>query len=370
MLDYKINLQLFADDSGVGDINTAPAGDTSVPEGGENYGSDTSVNTGTESTNSEGGFAITVNPHTGAREIVPYNQGENNEQESAHSDDQEELDPGENNGTEEIPLQGPKPYTVEELTLAAQLGQIDETRIPPEYIPQYIAYKQSQMQAHQIQQQPQQEVEQKQTPQQQYEMLRQLAVQRTLQELGMTEEDVASLEYNEDEATRQRFNMALQANANKILFEVQQQQMQEQQVRSEQVAIINDIKSYVHEQMQSEPNWNAIDQMMKTRYQELPYKEAKVIAETIDNLQKGTIKREQLAILEQYYKDTREAFYAKQNNLSKNPQKRAEIKKPPVVENAGNGLSMEGDKGVDWSQMRNMSSKRERMDFLIKNFRR
>lgn len=354
MAEIKFDLQLFAEGDGEVDTNAeqadgASAAQTDAPEGDDRGANDTP---------SDDSIGIVVDPRTGKRIVQMIAQEEEQSPQEQKT---------ESSGGDPVPEQ----YTAQELIEAVQSGAVDEARIPNEFKLQYATYKQQLMQQ-QAQQQapPAKESPAPEQPQSDlkevYRQLSAAALKNTLAELGMTEEDYEALSYNDDPQVKSIFEVAYQANLQRLLAKSHEIYAQEQAQRNEKKAIYEEVNSFVQTARQTEHNFDAIDRLMLTRYKTMPYEKAEMIAKAIDSLKNGTITREQLPILETYYKETREAYYAQKNGVSTTPVKK-NATKPPVVESAGSGAEV--PEVFDFSKMRAMNRK-EREAYLGNFFKK
>lgn len=260
---------------------------------------------------------------------------------------------------------GEAAYSSEELLLAIQLNQVDERRIPEAYRSQYAAFKAS---SEDKAQSTQSDVSKNSdvAAAEFYTKVNGLARQMAMQELGITEDDIAAAEYADDKLLKDKvdnFNAAVDFNRNKIFADVQMQRAKSveeaERAKFEHDSIYNEIKNYTLQVQQSEPNFKAIDVLMETRYMNLPYEQAKTIEPVLMALKNHTIKREQLPILQKYYDDTRLEYYAKLNGAGRIP---TPVAKPPVLETPGTGSDMP-DVKADFSKLRNMN-RREKQAYL------
>ena len=373
MNDWVYDLQRFAE----GDAAQGAAEDTPQAPAGQSMQEDTATSAGTppavEETAADqlpvGGFAIQVDPVTGARTIVEI-KGE--EDEGTPPAD------GALQQTHDAPAE-PTAYNANELLAAMTTGMVDESRIPDDLRAPYVAIRQqqqiaaltaqqyAQQQAMQIQQMqvPQQDA-QVPTPQQEdlYRRIQNAAEEKALQDLGITREQLSDLSYAESEDGAKKadeFRVAVQMNVNAITREIDAYQMEIRQQQAEAQAFMQEFVPKMHQVQREEPNFNQIDLMMENFYQQLPYQEAVQVAAAVERYRNGTCTRADIPVLESYYNKTRAAFYAKQTGLSSAPTP-APKAAPPQVEGAGKVAPNAPDQ-VDWSAMRTMGV-RERNEFL------
>lgn len=260
-----------------------------------------------------------------------------------------------------------QPYTLDEINEAIRNGTVDERRIGLEFQQQYIAYRQKQAQQaeqQRIQQQKWQEEQQKEALAQQRQFLSAVdteAKRRAMQQVGITQDEINTAEYSDDEQQKakvEQYKSAVEWNRLQMLNAVQQQSVQQQQAQQQQRALYQSIVDFARQKQQTEPHFNEINQLLATHYQNMPYKEAQTVAQAIEAMNKGNVTEAQCKVLEKYYDDTRAFYYAKENDLSKQP-KRIPI---PKVEQPGTGATTP-QKPIDFTQMRSMNV-RQRREFL------
>lgn len=372
MNDWVYDLQRFAEgdaaEGAAADTPQAPAGQ-SVQEGaatgaGTPPAVEVHIEEGASDTPSAGGFAIQVDPVTGARRLVQFTE-EKNEGTSATDEASQQ--------TQEPPA-APAAYTANELLAALTTGRVDESRIPEELRANYVAIRQqqqiaaltAQQQAMQMQP-PQPPTAEGGLPQEGAELYRRIqdaAEKKAMKDFGIAPEQLSEMLYSDDPAETKKvedFRVAVQMNVNAITREIDAYQMTLRQQQAETQAFMQEFTPKMQQVQASEPNFNQIDVMMETYYQQLPYQEAVQIAAVIERYKNGTCTRADIPLIESYYNKTRAAFYAKQTGLSSAPTP-APKAAPPQVEGAGK-VAAAPSAQVDWSAMRTMGV-RERSEFL------
>lgn len=264
---------------------------------------------------------------------------------------------------------GTSVYSSAEMLLAMQLNKVDENRVPEAYRDQYAAFKAANhvgtgQEQGSTEQQPNTDAGNVEF----YTKVNNMARQIAMQELGVTEDDIAAADYTDDQELKDKvenFNAAVEFNRAKIFGDLQAQQAQRQvdavRAKAEHDSVYGEIQNYIQQVQQVEPNFNAIDVLMESRYLSLPYEQAKVIEPALLALKNHTLKREQLPILQKYYEDTRIDYYAKINGAGRIP---TPVAKPPIVETPGNGGDLPPVK-TDFSKLRNMNH-REKQAYLSK----
>ena len=368
MNDWVYDLQRFAE----GGASEGAAADSPATDAGQGATQDTSEGAGTPPAVEEpqqlpeGGFGLHVDPVTGVRSLVELNAPEEEKEDPKDGD------------ARQMPQQpvAPVAYTANELLAAMTTGSVDESRVPEDLRAQYVAIRQQQQiaaltaqaqQMHMAQMnvpQPPQEVQPPQQEPDVYRRIQEAAEVKALQDLGITRERLAELSFSDNpEETKkaEEYRVAVQMNVNAIAREVDAYQRTLVQQQTEAQAFRAEFLPKIQQVQASEPNFNQIDLMMETFYQQLPYNEAVQVAEVIQRYQNGACTRADIPVLEDYYNKTRAAFYAKQTGLSSAPTP-APKAAPPQVERAGK-VPAAPPAQVDWSAMRTMGV-RERSEFL------
>jgi hypothetical protein len=367
MKELWFNLQLFAE----GEAAPAPVQDvqdTTAPAGAE---ANSTTQPSQESQGEQNARMLVTDPQTRRKRIVSTTemQAENKPNETPSQDNEPASPPNGDTkpGTTAEGLINTQPYTLDEINEAIRNGTVDERRIGPEFQQQYLEYRQKQAQKaeqQRIQQQKWQEEQQKAAMAQQRQFLEAIdaeAKKRAMQEIGITPEELNTAEYSDDEqqkAKAEQYKSAVEWNRLQMLNAVQQQSVQQQQAQQQQRALYQSIVDFARQKQQTEPHFNEINQLLATHYQNMPYKEAQTVAQAIESMNKGNVTEAQCKVLEKYYDDTRSFYYAKENDLSKQP-KRIPI---PKVEQPGTGATTP-QKPIDFTQMRSMNV-RQRREFL------
>lgn len=135
------------------------------------------------------------------------------------------------------PLIHTEPYTLDELNTAIAQGNVNESRIPQQYQLQYAQYQQEQARRQQQYQQQQQAL-QMQAQQQQLEQQKRMfadidkaATDQAMKALGITQDDIDTAEYSDDDAVKQKvahFNTAKSYYKEQLIGAIKQQQMRTQ----------------------------------------------------------------------------------------------------------------------------------------------
>lgn len=256
-----------------------------------------------------------------------------------------------------------QPYSIADISTAIQAGiPLATERIPSELVGWY-----QQKQAEQMQKDAPDMKEQQRAF---FRNIAQKAKEEALAELKMTDADLTKdldeLDFDEQEKLiqkRQQFQELAQVNQSVLLNQVQFAMAQQAQEKERQMSVVRGIVEYADELRKSEPNFEAINLLMRDHYKTMPYQDAAVIKNAIDALSTGQIDQRQADTLRIYYEKTRLAYYANKNNLTTKPQT---ITTPPVTEKPTSG-NVQSEQ-TDWGSMRNMTPL-ERKNYFIKNFK-
>lgn len=354
----------------------APATDTGTPDVG-GQAAEQADQPAEESHAPE--VAIQVDPQTGKRRVVFPAQ-----------EQAETQPPAEEQAQEQTP-QAPQQYSAGDIVQLVATGQqIDQARVPQELQGYAAAIQQqrinaAQMQMMQMQQAqarqqmaqqppqapPQPTVEQVQQAQKAraavYEQITQLAEKKACEDLGVTKAQLNDAKFSDDEELQkkaQAFEAAVRFNTQAISNEImrqraaQAQQMQAVQRETQETmqAILPKWNEY-----KQDPHYNDIDNMMGEFYKTMPFEEGVKVKQSIDRFLSGRPVKADVDILDNYYKRTKEAYYAKATGVSTTPQP-VQKAKPPRVEQPGQHGTTAPQK-VDWTKMRGMTP-RQRSQFL------
>lgn len=351
----RFNLQLFGDDTAADytDAETTPD----------------SVGEESSSGQPDAEYGLIVDAATGRRTIVPIEQSEESAPETG--------EPPEAQAPESAATQSPEvpaPYTAEELMRAITLNRVDENRIPGELAGEYAAIRAQNQLAYQEallanQASPKEPQSQEKPPQedmlqsyiQANERISAIAEEQALAAMGLTKEKIEELKYNDDDESQNKvkqFSQACEIHKQAIRDYIAVQNAELQRQREETLYALEQAKPIINE-YKKDPAYPEIDRMMNDHYKQLPYHQAAKIAATIQRVGSGLFTQADMQVLDEYYKLTREAYYAKKAGVGRTPQK----VDAPTVERPGSGEKA-GAEDVDFSKMRTMS-KRERDQFLM-----
>ena len=272
----------------------------------------------------------------------------------------------------------PVKYSLEEFSAAIASGFVNEERVPEEYKAQYADFRIKQaMQAYNNNvrkaEEQRQQVEKQLSPEEQqaalkdfYTKLKDNAKERAMKDLGITAERLEEMDLEGDEAGLEAYKTAYDWHRQQLINEVQQRVGAESAAKQAQQEIYRGIMQFVEAAKSQEPNFNAIDQIMQTRYKTLPYEQGRAAEEAINALRAGNITEAQTETLRKYYEDVRREYYAEKNKISTTP---TPVKKvPPVVENAFGTPQASKPTAPNYSDLRNATSLRERKAWLSNFF--
>lgn len=323
--------------------------------------------------------AIQVDPQTGKRRVVFPAQ-----------EQAETQPPAEEQAQEQTP-QAPQQYSAGDIVQLVATGQqIDQARVPQELQGYAAAIQQQRINAAQMQMMQMQQAQARQQMAQQppqappqptaeqvqqaqkaraavYEQITQLAEKKACEDLGVTKAQLNDAKFSDDEELQkkaQAFEAAVRFNTNAISQEImrqraaQAQQMQAVQRETQETmqAILPKWNEY-----KQDPHYNDIDNMMGEFYKTMPFEEGVKVKQSIDRFLAGRPVKADVDILDNYYKRTKEAYYAKATGVSTTPQP-VQKAKPPRVEQPGQHGTTAPQK-VDWTKMRGMTP-RQRSHFL------
>lgn len=323
--------------------------------------------------------AIQVDPQTGKRRVVFPAQ-----------EQAETQPPAEEQAQEQTP-QAPQQYSAGDIVQLVATGQqIDQARVPQELQGYAAAIQQQRINAAQMQMMQMQQAQARQQMAQQppqappqptaeqmqqaqkaraavYEQITQLAEKKACEDLGVTKAQLNDAKFSDDEELQkkaQAFEAAVRFNTNAISQEIMRQRAaQAQQMQAIQRETQETMQAIMPkwQEYQKDPHYNDIDNMMGEFYKTLPFEEGAKVKQSIDRFLAGRPVKADVDILDNYYKRTKEAYYAKATGVSTTPQP-VQKAKPPRVEQPGQHGTTAPQK-VDWTKMRGMTP-RQRSQFL------
>lgn len=323
--------------------------------------------------------AIQVDPQTGKRRVVFPAQ------------EQAETQPPAEEQTQKQTPQTPQQYSAGDIVQLVATGQqIDPARVPQELQGYAAAIQQQRINAAQMQMMQMQQAQARQQMQQPpqappqptaeqvqqeqkaraavYEQITQLAEKKACEDLGVTKAQLNDAKFSDDEELQkkaQAFEAAVRFNTNAISQEIMRQRAaQAQQMQAIQRETQETMQAIMPkwQEYQKDPHYNDIDNMMGEYYKTMPFDEGAKVKQSIDRFLAGRPVKADVDILDNYYKKTKEAYYAKATGVGTTPQPAPQRQRPPRVEQPGqHGTS--APQAVDWGKMRSMTP-RQRSEFL------
>lgn len=253
----------------------------------------------------------------------------------------------------------PQTYTPAEMSLAMQLGQVDEARIPAEYMPQYTAMKLKDAPPPKTAEEVRQEFLDKVTEN---------VKEQTLKEVGLTEDELALGEYSDDEDIKskvERYKLALEMNRRKAVDTVYDRIKSEQEAAKAQQQFQNGVANWISAQKAQEPHFDEIGQYMMDYYKSMKYEDAKNIAPAMEAAVSGNLTPQYAEVIQKYYEGCRKEYYANLNGTSTTPMPRA-----PDVETKGGGRNV--SENPDFGKLLREASPRDKsrvVDAWLKSMR-
>ena len=241
----------------------------------------------------------------------------------------------------------PQAYTPAEMSLAMQLGQVDEGRIPAEFMPQYMALKAKNEPAPKTAEEVRQEF---------LDKVSASVKGQTMQEIGITEDELALGEYAEDPEVREkieRYKLALEMNRRKAVDAVYDGIRAEQETQKADQQFRNGVADWINAQRIQEPHFDDIGSYMTEAYKNMRYEDAKAIAPAMEAALGGKLTPEYAAVIQKYYEGCRKEYYAKLNGTSTTPTPRT-----PVVETKGGGRNVSEE--TDYGKLLREASPRDK----------
>jgi hypothetical protein len=285
----------------------------------------------------KGSFVLRYNERTGRNEVVSTMPTEKEEQaEEAPAPQQQEEQPAAQ-PQEQQPAQPSQEntYNGNEMLQFAQM--IRQQPAAPMYPP-------TQPLPVQPQTQPQATPAQQTAPQDEtalakeyYSNVNKMAKERAMKEIGITQDELDVAEYSDDTELVEKaaaYRAAVENNRTQIMHDVDSIRRAQEAERNDHAQAYQTVMAFTQEMKQKEPNFDAIDKLMISRVNNMPYAEAIKIAPLIQKVQNGTLTTADLPALQEMYNQTRLEFYSKKTGVGLAPKV---VNKPAFVEKPGNG---------------------------------
>lgn len=237
-------------------------------------------------------------------------------------------------------VQKPQFYSPAELSLAIQMGQVDESKIPPEYQPQYLAMKQ------QNAPKPPPQKSETELRNEFLDAVNKAAHDKAMKDVGITEDELSMGEFSDNDEIQtkvSRYKAALDVARSQIISGYSEQVRVEQMKAQQENEFKKGVADWINEQRAAEPNFDEIGFFMQEHYKTMPYEKAATIAPAIQKAMQGKLDPQSAEVVRSYYEDCRKEFYAKKNGTSTTPSPRS-----PSVERKGTGQDVV--KPIDYAE--------------------
>ena len=237
-------------------------------------------------------------------------------------------------------VQQPQFYSPAELSLAIQMGQVDESKIPPEYQPQYLAMKQ------QNAPKPPPQKSEAELRNEFLDAVNKAAHDKAMKDVGITEDELSMGEFSDNDEIQtkvSRYKAALDVARSQIISGYSEQVRIEQMKAQQENEFKKGVADWINEQRAAEPNFDEIGFFMQEHYKTMPYEKAAAIAPAIQKAMQGKLDPQSAEVVKNYYEDCRKEFYAKKNGTSTTPSPRS-----PSVERKGTGQDVV--KPIDYAE--------------------
>ena len=237
-------------------------------------------------------------------------------------------------------IQQPQFYSPAELSLAIQMGQVDESKIPPEYQPQYLAMKQ------QNAPKPPPQKSEAELRNEFLDAVNKAAHDKAMKDVGITEDELSMGEFSDNDEIQtkvSRYKAALDVARSQIISGYSEQVRIEQMKAQQENEFKKGVADWINEQRAAEPNFDEIGFFMQEHYKTMPYEKAAAIAPAIQKAMQGKLDPQSAEVVRNYYEDCRKEFYAKKNGTSTTPSPRS-----PSVERKGTGQDVV--KPIDYAE--------------------
>ena len=199
-------------------------------------------------------------------------------------------------------------YSPAELSLAIQMGQVDESRIPPEYQPQYLAMKQ------QNAPEPPPQKSETELRNEFLDAVNKAAHDKAMKDVGITEDELSMGEFSDNDEIQtkvSRYKAALDVARSQIISGYSEQVRVEQMKAQQENEFKKGVADWIDEQRTAEPNFDEIGFFMQEHYKTMPYEKAVAIAPAIQKAMQGKLDPQSAEVVKNYYEDCRKEFYAK-----------------------------------------------------------
>lgn len=288
-------------------------------------------------------MGLRIDERTGRKVVETIPSGaETKEPEKAEPTEQPQAEepPAEQPQVQQPQVQKTQFYSPAELSLAIQMGQVDESKIPPEYQPQYLAMKQ------QNAPKPPPQKSEAELRNEFLDAVNKAARDKAMKDVGITEDELSMGEFSDNDEIQtkvSRYKAALDVARSQIISGYSEQVRVEQMKAQQENEFKKGVADWIDEQRAAEPNFDEIGFFMQEHYKTMPYEKAVAIAPAIQKAMQGKLDPQSAEVVKNYYEDCRKEFYAKKNGTSTTPSPRS-----PSVERKGTGQDVV--KPIDYAE--------------------
>jgi hypothetical protein len=288
-------------------------------------------------------MGLRIDERTGRKVVETIPSGaETKEPEKAEPTEQPQAEepPAEQPQVQQPQVQKTQFYSPAELSLAIQMGQVDESKIPPEYQPQYLAMKQ------QNAPKPPPQKSETELRNEFLDAVNKAAHDKAMKDVGITEDELSMGEFSDNDEIQtkvSRYKAALDVARSQIISGYSEQVRVEQMKAQQENEFKKGVADWISEQRTAEPNFDEIGFFMQEHYKTMPYEKAVAIAPAIQKAMQGKLDPQSAEVVKNYYEDCRKEFYAKKNGTSTTPSPRS-----PSVERKGTGQDVV--KPIDYAE--------------------
>lgn len=285
-------------------------------------------------------MGLRIDERTGRKVVETIPNGVETKEPDKAEPAEEQAEQAQQPQVQEPQVQQSQFYSPAELSLAIQMGQVDESKIPPEYQPQYLAMKQ------QNAPKPPPQKSETELRNEFLDAVNKAAHDKAMKDVGITEDELSMGEFSDNDEIQtkvSRYKAALDVVRSQIISGYSEQVRVEQMKAQQENEFKKGVADWIDEQRTSEPNFDEIGFFMQEHYKTMPYEKAVAIAPAIQKAMQGKLDPQSAEVVKNYYEDCRKEFYAKKNGTSTTPSPRS-----PSVERKGTGQDVV--KPIDYAE--------------------
>lgn len=285
-------------------------------------------------------MGLRIDERTGRKVVETIPNGVETKEPDKAEPAEEQAEQAQQPQVQEPQVQQSQFYSPAELSLAIQMGQVDESKIPPEYQPQYLAMKQ------QNAPKPPPQKSETELRNEFLDAVNKAAHDKAMKDVGITEDELSMGEFSDNDEIQtkvSRYKAALDVARSQIISGYSEQVRVEQMKAQQENEFKKGVADWIDEQRAAEPNFDEIGFFMQEHYKTMPYEKAAAIAPAIQKAMQGKLDPQSAEVVKNYYEDCRKEFYAKKNGTSTTPSPRS-----PSVERKGTGQDVV--KPIDYAE--------------------